>query len=136
VCLVFGEVSSASASGANDWFELSDVQLEAGSVASPFERRDYGRELMMCQRYGEPIPYHIVSMNAITGNDCYTFAPFKVEKRAAPTMINGVDLGNNGYPAGLPTFTGYVNGVRALKTANGNFPNGFFIFSAFASSEL
>jgi hypothetical protein len=49
--LVFGEVSSASASGANDWFELSDVQLEAGSVASPFERRDYGRELMMCQRY-------------------------------------------------------------------------------------
>jgi hypothetical protein len=30
---------------------LSNVQLEAGSVASPFERRDYGRELMMCQRY-------------------------------------------------------------------------------------
>jgi hypothetical protein len=30
---------------------LSLVQLEAGSVASPFERRDYGRELMMAQRY-------------------------------------------------------------------------------------
>jgi hypothetical protein len=30
---------------------LTGVQLEAGSVASPFERRDYGRELQMCQRY-------------------------------------------------------------------------------------
>lgn len=30
---------------------LSLVQFEPGSVVSPFERRDYGRELMMCQRY-------------------------------------------------------------------------------------
>ena len=30
---------------------IGNIQLEAGSVASPFERRDYGRELMMCQRY-------------------------------------------------------------------------------------
>jgi hypothetical protein len=32
-------------------FYITGVQLEAGTVASPFERRDYGRELMMCQRY-------------------------------------------------------------------------------------
>jgi len=44
-----GSVSLVGTNGAT--FYITGVQLEAGSVASPFERRDYGRELMMCQRY-------------------------------------------------------------------------------------
>ena len=31
--------------------ELAQVQFEAGSVATPFERRSYGLELEMCKRY-------------------------------------------------------------------------------------
>jgi hypothetical protein len=39
----------------NATWQITGVQLEAGTVASPFERRDYGRELMMCQRYYQVI---------------------------------------------------------------------------------
>jgi hypothetical protein len=44
-----GATSVVGTNGAT--FYITGVQLEAGSVASAFERRDYGRELMMCQRY-------------------------------------------------------------------------------------
>jgi hypothetical protein len=32
-------------------FYITGVQFEAGTVASPFERVDYGRQLIQCQRY-------------------------------------------------------------------------------------
>jgi hypothetical protein len=44
-----GATSVVGTNGAT--FYITGVQLEAGSVASPFERRGYGSELMMCQRY-------------------------------------------------------------------------------------
>jgi len=49
---LFSATGATSVVGTNGaTFYITGVQLEAGSVASPFERRDYGRELMMCQRY-------------------------------------------------------------------------------------
>ena len=44
-----GATSVVGTSGAT--FYITGVQLEAGSVATPFEQIDYGRELIMCQRY-------------------------------------------------------------------------------------
>lgn len=67
---------------------LSLVQFEPGSVATPFERRPYGQELALCQRYYEIIGggqsltlYAEGYAGAVTGN-----WSFKVEKRATPTM--------------------------------------------------
>ena len=44
-----GAVSVVGTNGAT--FYITGVQLEAGSVATPFERRDYGREVALCERY-------------------------------------------------------------------------------------
>lgn len=35
----------------DDYLEVAQVQLELGSVATPFEHRSYGEELALCQRY-------------------------------------------------------------------------------------
>jgi len=44
-----GATSVVGTSGAT--FYITGVQLEAGSTASPFEYRQYGTELALCQRY-------------------------------------------------------------------------------------
>jgi hypothetical protein len=44
-----GATSVVGTNGAT--FYITGVQFEVGSVATPFERIDYGRELMLCQRY-------------------------------------------------------------------------------------
>lgn len=44
-----GATSVVGTSGAT-WY-LTGVQLEVGTVATPFERRLYGQELALCQRY-------------------------------------------------------------------------------------
>ena len=37
--------------GDTSTFQITGVQLELGSVATPFEHRSYGEELALCQRY-------------------------------------------------------------------------------------
>lgn len=74
------------------WF-ITGVQLEVGSVATPFERRDYGRELMMCQRYYQKIfpqatNIHLASgFVSTSGTGTRYVINLPVQMRIAPTAL-------------------------------------------------
>jgi len=67
-------------------FDIAQVQVEAGSVATPFERRPIGSELALCQRYFEKMtPVQIIA----TGNG-FTNLLYKTNKRSIPTLTSTV----------------------------------------------
>lgn len=47
--------SATGTAGAADYYDVTGVQLEAGTVATPFEFRHYGLELDLCKRYHQRI---------------------------------------------------------------------------------
>jgi hypothetical protein len=87
---VTGGVSVVGTNAAT--FYITGVQLECGSNATSFEFRDYGRELIMCQRYYYRIKAGAVGDNFNVGYcDTTTVAPlmlsFPVSMRTPPTAL-------------------------------------------------
>jgi len=44
-------IDTNGVNGLSDGYDITNVQLELGSVATEFEHRSYGEELALCQRY-------------------------------------------------------------------------------------
>ena len=109
-----GATSVVGTSGAT--FYITGVQLEAGTTASPFEYRQYGTELALCQRYFQTGSFAMFGYTLITeafGGNVY----FCVTKRAIPTIVysNVVNTNNTGsYTTAIA-----VNQFGAYAIANG-----------------
>ena len=85
---VTGAVKLSETTGAT--WQITGVQLEVGSVATPFEHRSYGEELALCQRYYEKSFNDDVAPSNVTTNVHFGRRgniTFKVTKRTAPTMV-------------------------------------------------
>jgi hypothetical protein len=81
-------VSVVGTSGAT--FYVTGVQLEAGSVATPFEHRQYGQELALCQRYYEQYDGVIYPIDVNLPDTSHTIhMAFSERKRSAPTITLG-----------------------------------------------
>ena len=83
-----GATSVVGTNGAT--FYITGVQLEPGSTATPFERRSYGQELALCQRYFQAFTINTYSYagNTFATNDARTTIPFLCSMRIAPTGIS------------------------------------------------
>ena len=85
-------VTPTGTAGTNDWFEVAEVQVERGSVATPFEHRSYGDELARCQRYyykifeGTSTTYYGIGSTRGTNQGDFV-VPFPVTMRTAPTAL-------------------------------------------------
>lgn len=104
-------------------FYLTQVQLEVGEQATPFEHLSFGDELRMCRRYyaGNDgyMPLHPINTDNTGGYRRMT-REFDTPMRAAPTItiLSGVDIGGShaitehqvgfykdGAAAGTPSYT-------------------------------
>jgi hypothetical protein len=85
---VTGQVQLISTNGAT--WQITGVQLEAGTVATPFEHRSFGQELALCQRYYEKSQ---ATFYGPSGSNNYFPVTFLVNKRTAPS-VSIVGLGS------------------------------------------
>ena len=120
------------------WY-VTGVQLEVGSVATPFERRPFGTELALCQRYYEfnssAFSNPMFSGNVTSGNGYYANGVFKVTKRANPTVTLTSTFGAN-----FPNTSGSASDISTNsfyepRDANGT-GQGYFASTFTASAEL
>ena len=132
----------------NATWQITGVQLEVGSTATSFDYRPYGTELALCQRYFEKSYDTGTAVGTNTSTSAvYNYAstdqysslvasvPFKVEKRASPTMTGYQTGGTSGswaygrsgatgtatvnfYDTGTSRFTQYMSiGASAYASA-------------------
>jgi len=103
--------------------EITNVQLEVGDTATPFEHRSYGDELARCQRYFETVYVwqqgHPTAIGQYVANSTGTY---KATKRALPTLTEQVVTGGSSNGVTFGTFRNFELGgfgVQGISTKTG-----------------
>ena len=123
-------------------FDFWGVQVERGTIATPFEQRPIGTELALCQRYFERRNIRGHYFNGPVGSVTRQFVPvaLAVTKRVIPHTVT--DNGSNYYNAGsgvpIPTKTWTAHSVDSISLDADGMTNcyGFQQLSYSADAEL
>jgi hypothetical protein len=117
---------------ANDFF-ITGVQLEPGAVATPFERRIFGQELALCQRYFEAATFNW--QGAVSAASGYAWdVVYKITKRVAPALTFSGGSASNFGTSTAANITIEKFSISASSTASQ--ANSFNILTWTASAEL
>jgi hypothetical protein len=78
-------------------WDVGNVQFEPGTIATPFERRQFGQELDLCQRfyYVGPTSIYGYPSPSTGGFAAFQRYDFKVTMRATPTVSTNYTSLNN-----------------------------------------
>lgn len=117
----------------NATWQVTGVQLEVGTAATPFERRQYGQELMLCQRYYEVGSARLSQYSSFGTSYLISFRDIK---RATPTVaISNIDYYGSGASGAFVTV---FSGQGFLAGADWTSTLGYrsFYYDWAASAEL
>lgn len=113
---------------------VTGFQLESGSVATPFEKRIFGSELIFCQRYYET-GFAIMETYGLLNNVLSMTPYFKATKRTNPT-VTAADNGSVWMTGAFSVPSVSADSFRLTRSKDGT--SGHFIMSASwtANAEL
>jgi hypothetical protein len=127
-------IGSIFASTDNE-IEITGIQLEVGSQATPFEHRSFGEELLLCQRYFQKYSdvsgEGYITNGMITGTRFYGVIRWSTTMRAVPTVAG--TSGDFNVQSSANSASGYsideqhnptVDSVRLRTGSNSNLTNG------------
>jgi len=112
---------------------VAGVQLEAGPFATPFERRLFGQELYLCQRYFQTASPKVAGYSINQAQSLSSWIPFQCQMRASPIMTysNITFINASGLSSDTVNSNGFI--VQGTVSAAGAYAASFTFT---ASAEL
>lgn len=123
---------------------LTNVKLELGTIATPFESRLYVEELALCQRYYEKSDVFNCGIGAYA-TEVSAMVNYKVTKRSASTLtiydqsgnLNKVNIYGSGTNFSITSSVGDTKGILIIRCAGGGLTIGqSYVFTWIADSEI
>jgi hypothetical protein len=136
IVFIWSDVTDTTA---GDFLYVTDVQLEPGPVATPFEQRPIGTELSLCQRYFQKnngtASRALFQGYCVNGQGYPSRTPFHQQMRVAPT-VSLTHADSLGFPGTAGSTSADASAFVESRTANSTQNSGYFISDWTASAEL